>query len=90
MPHLPRVDSGFALGRASLIREGTDLSFLACGETVAPAYEAAELLAKEGIECRVLSVHTVKPLGPSGRTESRHRNGWGDHRGGAQRERRIG
>jgi transketolase len=62
MRHLPRVDSGFELGRASLIREGTDLSFLACGETVAPAYEAAELLAKEGIQCRVLSVHTVKPL----------------------------
>jgi transketolase len=62
MPHLPRVDSGFELGRASLIREGADLSFLACGETVAPAYEAAELLAKEGIQCRVLSLHTVKPL----------------------------
>jgi len=62
MPHLPRVEPGFELGRASLIREGTNLSFLACGETVAPAYEAAELLAKEGINCRVLSVHTVKPL----------------------------
>ena len=62
MPHLPRVESGFELGKASLIREGTDLSFLACGETVAPACEAAELLAKEGIQCRVLSLHTVKPL----------------------------
>ena len=62
MPHLPRVESGFELGRASLIREGTDLSFLACGETVAPAYEAAELLAKEGVGCRVLSLHTIKPL----------------------------
>jgi transketolase len=38
------------------------LSYLACGETVAPAFAAAELLAKEGIQCRVLSVHTVKPL----------------------------
>ena len=37
MPHLPRVEPGFELGKASLIREGTDLSFLACGETVAPA-----------------------------------------------------
>ena len=53
---------GFELGRASLIREGADLSFLACGETVAPAFEAAELLAKEGIQCRVLSLHTIKPL----------------------------
>jgi transketolase len=62
MPHLPRVEPGFALGKASLIREGTDLSFLACGETVAAAFEAAELLAKEGIQCRVVSLHTLKPL----------------------------
>jgi transketolase len=62
MPHLPRVEAGFELGKASLIREGTDLSFLACGETVAPAFAAAELLAKEGIQCRVLSLRTLKPL----------------------------
>jgi transketolase len=62
MPHLPRVEPSFELGRASLIREGADLSFLACGETVAPAYEAAELLAKDSIQCRVLSLHTIKPL----------------------------
>jgi transketolase len=62
MPNLPRVEPGFELGKASLIREGTDLSFLACGETVAPAFEAAELLAREGLQCRVLSVHTLKPL----------------------------
>ena len=62
MPHLPRVGSAFELGKASLIREGTDLSYLACGETVAPAFSAAELLAKEGIQCRILSLHTVKPL----------------------------
>jgi len=62
MPHLPRVVPGFELGKASQVREGTDLSFLACGETVAPAYEAAELLAKGRIHCRVLSLHTIKPL----------------------------
>ena len=62
MPHLPRVEPGFELGKASLIREGADLSFLACGETVARAFAAAELLAKEGIQCRVLSLHTIKPL----------------------------
>jgi transketolase len=62
MPHLPRSTPGFQLGKASLIREGTDLSFLACGEAVAPALAAAELLAKEGFQCRVLSLHTIKPL----------------------------
>jgi transketolase len=62
MPFLPRANSSFELGRASLIRDGEDLSFLASGETVAPALEAAELLAAEGIDCRVLSFHTIKPL----------------------------
>jgi len=62
MPLLPRLEPGFELGKASLIRAGTDLAFLACGETVAPAFEAAELLAQEGIQCRVLSLHTLKPL----------------------------
>jgi transketolase len=62
MPHLPRVEAGFELGQAALVRAGTDLTFIACGETVAAAFEAAELLTKEGIECRVLSMHTIKPL----------------------------
>jgi transketolase len=62
MPLLPRLEPGFEFGKASLIRAGTDLAFLACGETVAPAFEAAELLAQEGIQCRVLSLHTLKPL----------------------------
>jgi transketolase len=62
MPHLPRPSPNFELGKGSLIRQGKDLTFLGSGETVAPALAAAELLAKEGIECRVVSVHTIKPL----------------------------
>jgi transketolase len=62
MPHLPRAEASFELGRAALIRTGTELTFVACGETVAAAFEAAELLAREGIDCRVLSMHTIKPL----------------------------
>jgi transketolase len=62
MPHLPRVEPGFELGKACLVRQGCALTFLACGEAVAPAFDAAQLLAKEGVECRVVSMHTVKPL----------------------------
>jgi transketolase len=62
MPHLPRLSPTFEFGKASLIRQGKDLTFLASGETVAPALAAAELLATEGTECRVVSVHTIKPL----------------------------
>jgi transketolase len=62
MPHLPGVEKDFRVGRARTLREGSDLAFIACGETVAPAYEAAGLLEEEGIECEVISMHTVKPL----------------------------
>jgi transketolase len=65
MPHLPRVTPGFELGKASLVRQGADISFIGCGETVAPAMAAAELLAGDGIECRVISMHTIKPLDKS-------------------------
>ena len=65
MPHLPRVTPGFELGKASLVRQGNDITFIACGETVAPAVAAAELLAGDGIECRVISMHTIKPLDQS-------------------------
>ena len=62
MPHLPRVMNGFELGKASLVRRGKDVTFIACGETVAPALAAADSLASAGIESRVISMHTIKPL----------------------------
>jgi transketolase len=65
MPHLPRVVPGFELAKASLVRQGKDISFIACGETVAPALAAAELLAGESIQSRVISMHTIKPLDDS-------------------------
>jgi transketolase len=52
----------FAAGRATMLRDGSAIAFLACGETVVHALLAAAQLADEGISARVLSVHTVKPL----------------------------
>jgi transketolase len=62
MPHLPRIEKKFEIGKASVICEGSDVAFIACGETVAPAYEAACMLKEKGINAEVLSVHTIKPL----------------------------
>jgi len=59
---LPSVSSSFEFGRARLIRDGSDVAFLATGETVIHALLAAEALKEKGISARVLSVHTVKPL----------------------------
>ena len=52
----------FALGAARLVRDGSDLAFLATGETVIHALLAAESLKSRGLSCRVLSLHTIKPL----------------------------
>ena len=55
-------DEKFELGRAKTVCEGTDVTIIACGETVAHAKHAAALLASEGISVRVLDMFTIKPL----------------------------
>jgi transketolase len=62
MPHLHTDEDIFEIGKASTILEGTDVAFIACGETVAPAFEAAQQLNEAGISARVISMHTIKPL----------------------------
>ena len=62
MPDLPRIKNNFEIGKASFICEGNDITLIACGETVALAYEAAVLLKRKGISAEVISMHTVKPL----------------------------
>jgi transketolase len=55
-------DSHFCLGRAARLREGGDVALIAGGIMVAEALKAADMLAAEGIEARVLDMFTVKPL----------------------------
>jgi len=62
MPNLPAAEDGFRIGKARTIRRGKDLAFIACGETVAPAYEAAQLLSARGVSAELISMHTIKPL----------------------------
>jgi transketolase len=64
-PNVPIVyeaDAPFTLGRANKLREGKDLTIIANGLMVGPALQAAEELAKQGVQARVLDMHTVKPL----------------------------
>lgn len=52
----------FEAGKAITLRDGKDIAFLACGETVVHALLAAAALAEQGVSARVLSFHTIKPL----------------------------
>lgn len=57
-----RPDYKFELGRGVLMREGADVTIVACGLMVAAALKAAETLAAEGIDAEVINIHTIKPL----------------------------
>ncbi len=52
----------FEVGKAQLLSEGKDLTLIANGHLVWSALEAAQALHEQGIEARVLNMHTVKPL----------------------------
>lgn len=52
----------FAIGKAVCLRDGTDVTIIAAGEMVRGALDAALALATEGVSCRVLNLHTIKPL----------------------------
>lgn len=61
----PVVHTGpvaFELGKAITVRAGEDLTLITTGSMLADAVKAADLMAKDGIRARVLSMHTVKPL----------------------------
>lgn len=64
-PRVPIVYEGdfeYEIGKANKLREGGDITIVACGLMVAAALEAAAGLSENGIEARVLDMHTVKPI----------------------------
>ena len=52
----------FRLGRALMVRDGEDLTLISTGAMLETAVRAAELLAEDSIQVRILSMHTIKPL----------------------------
>ncbi len=55
-------DYEFKVGRGVVVREGSDVTIIACGLMVAEALEAAEALSADGIDAEVINMHTIKPL----------------------------
>jgi len=50
------------IGKGLIVKDGSDVSIIACGTMVEPALEASKTLKKNGISARVIDMHTVKPL----------------------------
>lgn len=55
-------DYDFQIGKAVTMNEGNDITIIAAGETVRVALDTADALMSEGISCRVINMHTIKPL----------------------------
>jgi len=51
----------FSIGRALVVRKGSECALIATGNALPIAVAAADMLAREGMDCRVVSMHTVKP-----------------------------
>jgi len=61
-PVITTEETPFTVGEAQIFREGADVAIVACGILVYNALMAADKLAAEGIECRVVNNHTIKPM----------------------------
>lgn len=62
VPVIYDEDAEFVIGKANKLREGKDAAIIAVGDTVRLALAAADELAKEGVNVRVIDMHTIKPL----------------------------
>ena len=55
-------DYKFEIGKGIVLKEGTDVTLVATGLMVGNTLEAAEMLAKDGINAKVINIHTIKPI----------------------------
>ena len=62
IPVIYDEEDSFVIGKTKQLRQGKDVAIIANGDTVRLAIQAAEELAAQGIEARVLDMHTIKPL----------------------------
>ncbi len=59
---VPEGEYLIPLGVAEIKRKGTDVTIVSFGKIIKEAYKAAEVLAKEGIECEIIDLRTVRPM----------------------------
>ncbi len=62
VPNFTEENKPFVIGKADVMREGSDVTIIATGHLVFPALEAAEILNEQGIHAEVINMATIKPL----------------------------
>lgn len=61
-PIITKESDPFEVGKANVIREGEDVTMIATGLMVSESLKAADILSREGIESKVINIHTIKPI----------------------------
>jgi transketolase len=61
-PVISKESDEFVIGKANAMRQGNDVTVIACGLMVYESLNAADMLAKENIQARILNMHTIKPI----------------------------
>jgi len=61
-PIITKMSDPFVIGKANVLRQGKDVTLIGCGLMVSESLSAADILAKEGIQARVVNMHTIKPI----------------------------
>ena len=61
-PIITKENDKFEIGKANLMRKGKDVTIIATGLMVSESLKAADMLSKEGIESKVINIHTIKPI----------------------------
>ena len=62
MPIFVKPDAPFIIGKADVIKEGNDVTIIACGHLVWKSIEAIKILEAQGISVELINMHTIKPL----------------------------
>ena len=61
-PEIYKEDYQFEIGRGVVVREGKDVALIGMGSILKDILDVAEMLHKEGIQARVINIHTIKPI----------------------------
>jgi transketolase len=74
-PVITKDSDEFTIGKANVMRDGKDVTVIACGLMVHEALQASNTLAGEDIDVRVLNMHTIKPVDREAIIESAQETG---------------
>jgi len=61
-PIVNKADYDFEIGKSIVLREGKDVTIIASGTMVYQSLQAAKILSEKGTECKVVNMHTIKPI----------------------------